>query len=157
VTAPYWEIAADNTDLFTGPAAFGSWPPTQQSGAGWYVHVARVSTGRRYRFHINWPNASPYIEHQDSNRPDPANPILLVGDVPWHAGFENYFGLIRGIQIYDVELTDAQVNMEIANPGSFLRPWYLNLNPTPTDITDKSGAGHHPAWGTTARPPSDRP
>ena len=41
---------------------------------------------------------------------------------------------------------------ELAVPGSVRRPWYLNLNPTPGDVTDKSGNGHHPSWdGTTAQ------
>ena len=30
--------------------------------------------------------------------------------------------------------------------------WYMNLNPTPSDIGDKSGAGHNPAWVGSARP-----
>jgi hypothetical protein len=32
--------------------------------------------------------------------------------------------------------------------------WYLNLNPRPSDVTDKKGVGtpHNPSWdGTTAR------
>jgi hypothetical protein len=30
--------------------------------------------------------------------------------------------------------------------------WYVNLNPTPTDISDKSGRGHNPEWVGNARP-----
>jgi hypothetical protein len=30
--------------------------------------------------------------------------------------------------------------------------WYLNINPTPTDITDKSGKGHNPSWVGSERP-----
>ncbi len=29
---------------------------------------------------------------------------------------------------------------------------YLNVNPTPTDISDKSGRGHHPSWVGSERP-----
>jgi hypothetical protein len=24
--------------------------------------------------------------------------------------------------------------------------WYMNIDPTPSDISDKSGKGHHPVW-----------
>jgi hypothetical protein len=30
--------------------------------------------------------------------------------------------------------------------------WYLDLNPTPTDISDKSGRGHNPVWIGNERP-----
>ena len=30
--------------------------------------------------------------------------------------------------------------------------WYLNVNPTPGDISDESGRGHHPVWMGPLRP-----
>jgi hypothetical protein len=30
--------------------------------------------------------------------------------------------------------------------------WYMNESPTPLDITDKSSAGHTPAWANANRP-----
>jgi hypothetical protein len=41
---------------------------------------------------------------------------------------------------------------ELAAPGSAVKPWYLNLNPTPTDISDKSGSNNHPVWEGADRP-----
>lgn len=161
---PVWEIAADNSDWFTpssadsydesgdGDVVFGSWPPTAPDGPGWYLTVGRVSSSKFYRCHLNWPDPSPYIQHQDSDRPDPADPVLLMGGALWSAGFENTKGLKRGLQYYDVELTDEELAAEIASPGSVRTPWYLNLNPTPDDVSDKSGNNHHPVWANENRP-----
>jgi len=70
----------------------------------------------------------------------------MVGDNPWNPGAEVWSGVLRGFQFYDAQLTPSQIAQEIAAPGSARQPWYLNLNPTPTDISDKSGNGHHPSW-----------
>jgi hypothetical protein len=42
--------------------------------------------------------------------------------------------------------------LELRSPGSVRTPWYLNLNPTPTDVTDKSGSGHHPWFPSGNKP-----
>jgi len=55
---------------------------------------------------------------------------------------------MHGFQFYDVALTPSEIAQEIAAPGSVRRPWYL----TPTNISDKSGSGHHPSWVGTERP-----
>jgi hypothetical protein len=79
---------------------------------------------------------------------NPPKPAIVVGQAPnrgdgvsWggFAGFEEFNGIIRGMQFYDSLLTLPQIDSELAAPGSAVQPWYLNLNPTPTDITDKSG------------------
>jgi hypothetical protein len=94
---------------------------------------------------------------------NPPNPSVVIGEAPpndandasWggYIGREQFKGIIRGIgggtNGTDVDATKpslaqlANVASEIANPGSVLQPWYLNLNPTPSDVTDKSGGGHH--------------
>lgn len=83
-----------------------------------------------------------------------ANPIsnagLSFGDAPWAVGDERLSGLLRGIQIYSSALTVDEIVKEVAAPLSTsagtAKVWYLNLNPTPDDISDKSGKGHHPTW-----------
>jgi hypothetical protein len=47
-------------------------------------------------------------------------------------------------------LTEASTPLSTSQGAANI--WYLNMNPTPTDIVDKSGKGHHPAWATSARP-----
>ena len=29
--------------------------------------------------------------------------------------------------------------------------WYLDINPTPSGVSDKSGKGHHSAWVSSSR------
>jgi hypothetical protein len=96
---------------------------------------------------------------------NPPTPSIVVGEAPpnnantasWggYAGREQFKGIIRGLQFYDARLGSAAsptvanttaIANEIATPGSSRTPWYLNLNPTPSDVTDKSGSGHNPSF-----------
>jgi hypothetical protein len=47
--------------------------------------------------------------------------------------------------------TDAQV-LAVCRDNGMALPWYLNMNPSPSDISDKSGRGNNPAWVGTERP-----
>jgi hypothetical protein len=64
--------------------------------------------------------------------------------------------VLRGIQLYSSALSVADIVTEAESPRSTSAGgnsiWYINLNPTPADISDKSGKGHHPAWVSSARP-----
>lgn len=87
----------------------------------------------------------------------PASPAALtVGDAPWNPNSEMLCGDIRGFQFYQDDLSLSDIGTEIATPLSTgagaASIWYLNINPTPTDITDKSGQGHNPAWVGSNRP-----
>jgi len=87
------------------------------------------------------------LDNGGSTSPGDGTPASWGG----YLGYEEFSGIIRGIQIYNVALTDAQVEAEVSNPGSTVTPWYLNLNPRPTDVADDSGSGHTPVWeGQTA-------
>jgi hypothetical protein len=65
-------------------------------------------------------------------------------------------GVIRGIQIYSTSLSLTDLLAESTSPLSTSagagNVWYLNLDPTPEDISDQSGAGHHPEWVGSERP-----
>lgn len=86
----------------------------------------------------------------------PPTPALTWGDAPWAPSNEMMNGIIRGIQIYSTDLSVGQViaesNAPLALPIAAANVWYMNLNPTPTDILDKSGAAHHPEWVGVERP-----
>ena len=86
----------------------------------------------------------------------PPFPALTFGDAPWQPGRELLSGILRGIQIYSDLLTTGEMLSEASVPFSTTAGtnniWYLNMNPTPTDISDKSGQGHNPVWVGGLRP-----
>jgi len=63
---------------------------------------------------------------------------------------------VTGSQIYSADLTVQQSLHEVQSPWSTPEGqsniWYLNLNRTPSDISEKSGKGHDPEWVGTRRP-----
>ena len=42
--------------------------------------------------------------------------------------------------------------LAVCRDNGMALPWYLNMNPSPSDISDKSGRGNNPAWVGTERP-----
>ena len=127
--------------------------------------VRRVNTDEiESSFYWNLPDTSKVIRHTTLYS-DYANSFgsrpytgmaLSFGDAPWSIANERLSGILRGIQIYSTTLSVADILAEASAPLSTTAGaaniWYLNLNPTPADIADKSGKGHHPAWATMARP-----
>jgi hypothetical protein len=142
----------------------------------WYVQIRRV------RLMTSGPHAGEY-EHRflpdllnnpsfeivqyitDIYPPDGGNPANYFGISDWSGvaaggNGETLYGVIRGVQMYDAYLSDADAATEAGNQLSnspltaagIANTWYMNQNPIPTDWNDKSGAGHHPTWGTANRP-----
>jgi hypothetical protein len=122
-----------------------------------------------HEFYYDLPDTSKVIRVtlNDPNwaKTNPPTPAIVMGQAPnfngasWggYEGWEELNGVIRGIQIYSGLLSVADIQAEIAAPMSTSagqnRIWYLNVNPRPSDISDKKGIGtpHHPSWaGTTA-------
>jgi plastocyanin len=162
--AHFWEIAGDGGNDYIGDhVAYNTW----------YTQVARVWINddgtKMLQYYWNWPNEQDLIAHTVSSSGDntnPANPALTWGDAPWPSasgtcggggqGEEVYDGIIRGIQIYSNRLSLTNIRSEINHPlstaagSSYI--WYLNVNPTPSDISDKSGKNHNPTWVGSERP-----
>ena len=117
-------------------------------------------------FYYDLPDTTKLVQNNGYLRSTPPNPAIVMGQSPddgtgksWggYDGWEEFNGIIRGIQIYTTALTTTEIAQEIQAPMStaagFSSIWYLNLNPRPTDVTDKKGVGtpHNPLWeGTTA-------
>jgi len=140
-----WEISFDASDDFTTPVVFDRW----------YTQVFLCNddgTNTHLDYYWDYPLIANVQSDVGVHKAEPSNPCIVMGDAPWDIGNEVYNGIIRGLQFYDARLTLAQVDQEIAAPGSFRTPWYLNMNPTPDDVRDQSGGNHHPAWVTTERP-----
>lgn len=72
-----------------------------------------------------------------------SNPTVTASQ-SWTAGS-------RGLVAVATKLTTNAAVIAYCSANS-ITPWYVNLNPTPSDISDKSGAGHDPAWLNANRP-----
>jgi hypothetical protein len=138
----------------------------------WYTQVMRVQkSGNNYthEFYFDydlWISSGGTDGMFDANFTDaawantnPPSPCIIVGQAPYYlgnswggySGFEEFKGIIRGLQFYNSFLSIANIAAEVASPGSAVQPWYKNLNPTPGDVSDKTGQGHNPIWqGTSA-------
>jgi hypothetical protein len=148
-----WEISVHGDDIVNGGVAYNRW----------YTQVFQAwsdANGKHHVFYWDWPNTdAAHIVTADVvssyGNTNPPRPALIWGDAPWSPGNEVWNGILRGFQFYNARLTASEIAQEIATPLSSAKAaniWYLNLNPTPTDISDKSGKGHHPAWVGSERP-----
>jgi hypothetical protein len=147
-----WEISVYGQDVVNGPLVYNRW----------YTQVFQAwsdASGKHHVFYWDWPNtdaAHTVTAHIPSSygNTNPPRPALTWGDAPWAPGNEVWNGILRGFQFYNARLSLSVVSQEIATPLSSAASsiWYLNLNPTPSDISDKSGKGHHPAWVGSERP-----
>jgi hypothetical protein len=159
-----WEISAYAGDYVTGQEV--SWNR-------WYTQAFRAwrtgSCSTRHEFYWDLPDTSKVLvaSNNDCNwaKTNPPRPAIVMGQAPnvggysWggYPGWEEFNGVIRGIQIYSGLLSVPDILNEIAQPQSTATGassiWYLNLNPRPGDVADKKGTGtpHNPVWdGSTA-------
>lgn len=74
-------------------------------------------------------------------------------------GVQRAFVVVSGVELTAAQVaaisvleTDAQVLSWFAANGLLANLWFLNMNPTPSDITDKSGNGHDMTWPNANRP-----
>lgn len=134
----------------------------------WYTQalvVRRNADGTKTaRFYINLPSlASSEIIEATAPRAwgetMPSSPALTFGDSPWYAQYdhERLSGVLRGVKIFNKALSEADVIAEAGSDSLVTTEgqaniWYMNINPTPDDISDKSGRGHHPTWASPERP-----
>ncbi|HKP96480.1 MAG TPA: hypothetical protein VJ385_12050 [Fibrobacteria bacterium] len=112
-------------------------------------------------YYIDLPDTTKVIRQIIPNELQaPANPVFRFGASPWtgdgNTNAETTNGILRALKIFralptaDILAESAEDRKNIAvtaNP-----PWYINVNPTPADVSDKSGAGHHPVWANSNRP-----
>lgn len=153
-----WEIAANGGDYIQDKNGNS----TQLGYDRWYTQALRVwadSSGKHHEFYWDLPDTSKVISVTESTsygEKQPPVPVLMWGDASWNQSKEIMNGVIRGIQIYATTLSVADTLTEstnaLATSAGSANVWYLNLDPTPTDIADKSGKGHHPAWVGSERP-----
>jgi hypothetical protein len=149
-----WEVSIERQDFLGRPVVYDRW----------YVQALRVwgdPLGKFHEFYWDLPNThTPYRVVRRSSpswgNAAPPVPTLTWGDAPWAPGNEVWNGILRGIRVYSVKLTLMEILREAVKPMSTRRGranvWYLNMDPTPDDIADRSGRGHHPEWVGMERP-----
>lgn len=139
----------------------------------WLVHARQceVISGGTVLQHRAWPDIltapNDYIEMlldvADLGAAG-GSPAFYIGASDWtatgSANSETPYGVIRGIRLFDAVLSIADLQAEAAAIGNnaaasatgIANTWYINDNPTPSDVTDKSGEGHNPSWANANRP-----
>ena len=143
-----WEIATDGFDWTSAQSVgFDQW--YTQAFVAWadengFKHTAfywDLSDPTRVITHTTYPSYGNTM---------PPVAALTFGDAPWHQGWEVYDGVLRGFRIYSTNLSLSDIQKEADSPLSTdagkTNIWYLNMNPTQDDISDKSGKGHNPEW-----------
>lgn len=148
---------ADGTDF---PANQSNAADYEITYGQWYTQVARIvhtsSSVITYEYYPDYENddtlllTKTYTGGARNGAPD--DPVLMWGDAPHNPGDEVMSGILRGFQIYDTLLSLSDIDSELSTPGSVQTPWYLKMNPTPTDIADESGNAHNPSWVGSERP-----
>ncbi|WP_280154009.1 twin-arginine translocation signal domain-containing protein [Piscinibacter sp. XHJ-5] len=153
-TNHHWEISVVQDDFVNGAVEYDRW----------HRQALRVWADRSGKYHeFYWDLPFTDRKHRVSHKAPPAwgnrmppVPTLTWGDAPWAPGKEVWNGVLRGIQVYERCLTVGDILRESRSPRSTpagaASLWYLNLDPTPDDLSDKSGRGHHPAWVGDERP-----
>lgn len=145
----------------------------------WYSQALVVSdTGSdlSHRFYINLPSVTTANRIttlvEGFNPVVPPSPCLIWGQAPDNGSGASWGGFsrweegnhrIRGVQVYNAALSEAHIvalsdldtNAEVlsyCSANSITSLWYLNMNWTVADITDKSGNDNDPAWAGSERP-----
>ena len=153
-TTHRWEIATDHGGDYVSQelVTYNRW--YTQALVAW-----ADSAGKHTVFYWDLPDTSKRIAHVTGpsyGNVNPPAPALTWGDAPWNPSNEIMNGVVRGIQIYSTSLSISDINAELSTPLSTSAGashiWYLNLNPTPSDISDKSGSNHNPMWVGAERP-----
>jgi hypothetical protein len=154
-----WEISVYSNDYTTG---------TEVTWNRWYAQAFRAwresATTTHHEFYYDLPDTSKVITKTivDSGwaNQNPPSPAIVMGQAPnlngqsWggYPGWEEFNGVIRGIQMYSGLLSVSEIQSEIASPKSTTNGqnfiWYLNVDPRPSDVSDKktTGTAHNPVW-----------
>ncbi len=170
-----WEISVATVDLTDRDDLSSPFVTNDR----WYSQAAVVNASGgnlNQKFYIDLPSTSTANtitgQQAGATYSTPTTPCIIWGQAPddgsglqsWggYTLWEEHNGRIRGVQIYSSALSEAHI-LALASKdydadvlsycvANGITPWYLNMNWTLTDITDKSGSGNNPAWVGSDRP-----
>jgi hypothetical protein len=136
----------------------------------WYARQAFISGANLvHRYYRNLENdLNDYIEQTIllADLTSPSAPAFYLGCSDWTSGAngagtnpECPKGSHRGFAAFSAALTAAECQTELASDSDSPQTaagissvWYINKNPTPSDVSDKSGSGHSPSYANANRP-----
>lgn len=152
-----FEVATDFSDFIVDDNANS----TLVTYGQWYSHACTIS-GATAKFYWDLGTANTrvitVVNGTGNFAEDPSSPGFVIGDASWAPNAERASGVLRGWQIWPslvMNLTQLGIfhqkedNATVLSAASALglgTPHYLNMNPTPSDITDYSGNANHPSW-----------
>lgn len=117
-----------------------------------YVHTYYPDIVGNPSFFITWTIAT------SAPSADPGTKFRF-GCSPWTAtgttNDETPSGIFRHLLLYGRALSLVEIQAKLAltaDDTTDADRWYSNINPTPSDVSDKSGAGHNPSWANANRP-----
>lgn len=174
-TTHKWEVAHDGTDTQSSQDVVkGVWYPQAfvssldgSSNLNYIYYWATDSgMGASYQITAQTTAASLVTCVCTSTSVNAGAYIMEAGASPWESGSngagtndETLSGWLRDVQVFDTILSSSDITTEMATESNaavtavgIRHLWYSNLDPIPTDVTDKSGAGHDPAWANALRP-----
>jgi hypothetical protein len=167
-TVHKFEVGAEGLDWYQDPYVNGV--ATDVTKGQWYTQatvVTMVGSDRRVKFYWDLPDTSKVITRTTiaSELVSLSDPICYYGNSRWSSSgggvnVESHSGYLRGLQHFNVALSEADMLIEAANhtrnyaqtAAGVSNLHYINQSPTPDDITDKSGQGHNPTWLNAYRP-----
>lgn len=159
-TSHDWEIATDRGGDFTNTRTGSKKPVIKDI---WYTQALRVTRNSNGTKNLVFYTAIPSIADadvvevtvpSDYGEKNPPSPAITFGDSPWFADFygnERLSGILRHIKIFNKALSQSDMLAEAAAENlvtgeGAANIWYMNINPTPEDISDHSGKGHSFTW-----------
>ncbi|HKP96481.1 MAG TPA: hypothetical protein VJ385_12055 [Fibrobacteria bacterium] len=126
------------------------------------VIVGGPNNGKlEHLFYVDLPDTTKVIRQvAPSGWPTPNAPVFRFGASPWtgngSSNSETPNGILRAFKMFPAlstaDMLAESASDQVNTPATANPPWYINVNPTPTDVSDKSGAGHHPVWANSNRP-----
>lgn len=145
--------------------------PVDKSDTAWYTNYVAIEliasgTVARAYYYPDLEGDATKVMMADMAVADiqsPTNPVWQFGSPNWMPsgntsnetpkGKSRYFKLFHNKLSLPDALAEAQSESDLpVSAGGIASVLFSNINPTVTDVTDKSGEGNDLSWGTTARP-----
>jgi hypothetical protein len=156
-----------HTPTGSSGTAAASYKGTRRKAA---VIIEDVGSNIRHTFYYNLPSTTEkiVIDFSESTLDSYSVPDALfrIGSSPWTddtpfsgRNEETANGLIRFVKVFSAALSESDMLTEAATESNtpatsagVANVYYTNINPTVSDISDKSGEGNDPGWANAQRP-----